>query len=100
MLKKDNLQLGIVLGLLTPLVMFLGYYYFVIKPHNNVSFVQFLGILKDNRQMIPKLVSICLLLNGVVFYLYTRERLDVTAKGIFLVTMLYAICILLLKLIN
>jgi hypothetical protein len=40
------------------------------------------------------------LLNGLVFYLYTRKRRDITAKGIFLVTMLYAITILLLKLVH
>ncbi|NLR56595.1 hypothetical protein FHW36_1011398 [Chitinophaga polysaccharea] len=100
MLKKDNLPLGILLGFLTPLAAFFLYYFFVIRPHNNVGFGQFLGILKDNRQMIPKLTSICLLLNGLVFFLYTRKRLDITAKGIFLMTMLYAIAILLLKLIR
>ncbi|MEZ2442002.1 hypothetical protein QFZ51_001436 [Chitinophaga sp. W3I9] len=100
MLKKDNLPLGILLGFLTPLLAFFLYYFFVIKPHNNVGLGQFLGILKDNKQMIPKLTSICLLLNGLVFFLYTRKRLDITAKGIFLMTMLYAIGILLLKLIR
>ncbi|HEY8959489.1 hypothetical protein SAMN05660461_2259 [Chitinophaga ginsengisegetis] len=100
MLKKDNLPLGILLGFLTPLFAFFLYYFFVIKPHNNVGLGQFLGILKDNKQMIPKLTSICLLLNGLVFFLYTRKRLDITAKGIFLMTMLYAIGILLLKLIR
>lgn len=100
MLKKDNLPLGILLGFLTPLVAFFLYYFFVIRPHNNMGLGQFLGILKDNRQMIPKLTSICLLLNGLVFFLYTRKRMDITAKGIFLMTMLYAIGILLLKLIR
>ncbi|SKA02544.1 hypothetical protein SAMN04488128_102348 [Chitinophaga eiseniae] len=100
MLKKDNLSLGIVLGLITPLVAFFLYYFFLIRPHNNIGLGQFFSILKDNRQMLPKIVSICLLLNGLVFFLYTRTRKDVTAKGIFLVTMLYAIVILLLKLIR
>jgi hypothetical protein len=44
-------------------------------------------------------ISICLLANGIVFYLYTRKRLDLTARGIFLITLLYAIVILLLKII-
>ncbi|QJB35231.1 hypothetical protein HF324_29560 [Chitinophaga oryzae] len=100
MLKKDNLSLGIVLGLITPLVAFFLYYFFLIRPHNNIGLGQFFSILKDNRQMLPKIVSICLLLNGLVFFLYTRTRKDITAKGIFLVTMLYAIVILLLKLIR
>ncbi|MFY0252421.1 hypothetical protein ACDQ55_00555 [Chitinophaga sp. 30R24] len=100
MLKKDNLSLGILLGFLTPLVAFFLYYFIVIRPHNDIAFGQFIGILKDNRQMLPKLVSVCLLLNGAVFFLYTRKRLDITAKGIFLMTMLYAIGIILLKLIR
>jgi preprotein translocase subunit YajC len=100
MLKKDNLSLGIVLGLITPLVAFFLYYFFLIRPHNNIGLGQFFSILKDNRQMLPKIVSICLLLNGFVFFLYTRTRKDITAKGIFLMTMLYAIAILLLKLIR
>ncbi|HVI49495.1 MAG TPA: hypothetical protein VM802_31805 [Chitinophaga sp.] len=99
MFKKDNLSLGILLGLITPIVAFFLYYFFVIRPHD-VGLDKFFGILKDNKHMIPKITSICLLLNGLVFFLYTRSRKDVTAKGIFLVTMLYAIGILLLKLIR
>jgi hypothetical protein len=57
-------------------------------------------MLRQNRHLLPKLISICLLANGVVFYLYTRKRRDLTARGIFLVTMLYAIVILLLKIIH
>jgi hypothetical protein len=59
----------------------------------------FVDMLKGNKQLIPKVISICLLANGIVFYLYTRVRRDLTARGIFLVTLLYAIVILLLKII-
>lgn len=98
MFKKDNLSLGIVLGLLTPLVAFFLYYLFVIMP-NHIGLGDFLQAMKENKHMIPKVVSICLVLNGAVFYVYTQKRKDITAKGIFLVTMLYAIGILLLKLL-
>jgi len=99
MLKKDNLPLGIVLGLLTPVAGFFLYYLLIFfKQH--IGLGEFINILSTNRQMIPKVISICLLLKGLVFYLYTRKRRDITAKGIFLVTMLYAITILLLKLIH
>ncbi|WP_143304857.1 hypothetical protein [Chitinophaga vietnamensis] len=99
MLKKDNLSLGILLGLFTPIFAFFLYYLLVMAP-NHVAFWKFMDELKENRHLIPKLTSICLLLNGLVFYLYTRNRRDITAKGIFLVTMLYAIAILLMKLIR
>lgn len=99
MFKKDNLPLGIALGLLTPVVAFFVYYLLLALP-KHVGLGEFMNLLVTNRQMIPKIISICLLANGLVFYLYTRQRKDVTAKGIFLVTMLYAITILLLKLIH
>lgn len=98
MLKKDKLLLGILLGLLTPFVGFILYYCLAFAP-KGLSFSAFLDMLRGNRFLLPKIISMALLLNGVVFYLYTRTRRDVTAKGIFLVTMLYAIVILLLKLI-
>lgn len=98
MLKKDKLSLGILLGLLTPLIAFLLYYLAVFYPKGQ-SLGDLLALLKNNRYLIPKIISICLLANGIVFYLYTRKRRDLTARGIFLITLLYAIVILLLKII-
>jgi hypothetical protein len=98
MLKKDNLLLGVILGLLTPVVGMILYYFLAFLP-KGLSFPAFLELLKANRFLLPKFISVSLLLNGLVFYLYTRKRRDITAKGIFLMTMLYAIVILLLKLI-
>ena len=100
MLKRDNLPLGIVLGIFTPVLAFFLYYLLVFMPKHDVSLSEFLKLVLENRQTLPKLISICLLLNGVVFYLYTRSRRDITAKGIFLVTMLYAITILFLKILH
>lgn len=99
MLKRDNLPLGIVLGMFTPVLAFFLYYLLMFMP-KHVSLDEFISIIVGNRQMLPKLISICLLLNGLVFYLYTRTRKDITAKGIFLVTMLYAITIIFLKLLH
>jgi hypothetical protein len=100
MLKKDNLVLGIVLGLLTPVITFFIYYTVAVYLPYHRPLKEFVDILLNNRQMLPKIISICLLLNGAVFYLYTRQRKDLTAKGIFLITMLYAITIIMLKLLH
>lgn len=96
MLKQDKLSLGILLGLLAPVVALFIYYLVTFMPRDQ-SLSDFFTMLKQNHHLLPKLISICLLANGVVFYLYTRKRRDTTARGIFLVTMLYAIVILLLK---
>lgn len=99
MLKQDKLSLGILLGLLAPVVGLLVYYLVTFLPRDQ-SLSDFFSMLRQNRHLLPKLISICLLANGVVFYLYTRKRRDLTARGIFLITMLYAIVILLLKIIH
>jgi hypothetical protein len=100
MLKRDNLLLGIVLGVFTPILAFFLYYLLAFLPKHDESLSEFINLILGNRQTLPKLISVCLLLNGVVFYFYTRSRRDITAKGIFLVTMLYAITILFLKLLH
>ncbi|TWW02170.1 hypothetical protein [Chitinophaga pinensis] len=100
MLKRDNLPLGIVLGIFTPVLAFFLYYLLVFMPKHDVSLSEFMKLVLENRQTLPKLISVCLLLNGVIFYFYTRSRKDITAKGIFLVTMLYAITILFLKILH
>lgn len=99
MLNQDKLSLGILLGFLTPLAAFLLYWLLAVYMPKDVNLADFLIYLKNARQQIPKVISICLLANGIVFYLYTRKRLDLTARGIFLITLLYAIVILLLKII-
>lgn len=99
MLKQDKISLGILLGLLAPVVGLLIYYLVTFLPRDQ-SLSDFFSMLRQNRHLLPKLISICLLANGVVFYLYTRKRRDLTARGIFLITMLYAIVILLLKIIH
>jgi hypothetical protein len=96
--KQDKLSLGMLLGLLAPVVALFIFYAVTSMPKGR-TLSEFFALLKYSRQALPKVISICLLANGVVFFLYTRIRYDITARGIFLMTMLYAIVILLLKII-
>ena len=96
--KQDKLSLGIILGFIAPLLAF-GVYYLVFSYRSHESFAEYVARFKYNRSLIPKVSALCLLANGVIFYFYTQSRKDITAKGIFLVTMLMAVSILLLKLI-
>jgi hypothetical protein len=101
MLRKDNLPFGIVLGVFTPVLAFFLYFLFFVMMAKHIGLNEFLSYVSNNRQLLPKLISICLLLNGVVFYVYTSVVKNyVTAKGIFLVTMIYAMVILLLKILH
>ena len=95
-LKKDNLKLGLVLGLLGP-ILGLVVVYFV--KYGELSFSDFFELFINTKSMITAIGSLSLLANVVLFTLYVNTHRDNTAKGIFIVTLIYGIAILLLKVV-
>ena len=94
---KDNLRLGLVLGLLGPLLG-LVIVYFIKFP--SYSFQDFLTYFMNDNKLITSIGSLSLLANVVLFTLYVNTHRDNTAKGIFAVTLMYGIGILVLKILN
>lgn len=94
MLKKDNLRLGIVLGFLAPLIS-LTIYYFV--RFSSYSVGDMFTAMAENRKLITAIAVPCLVANIALFTIYINTRRDKTAKGIFAITLIYAIAALLLK---
>ena len=95
--KKDNLRLGLVLGLVAP-ILSLAIYYFV-KFYPTFSIHDFFFFLRTNKQQITAVSVPCLVLNIGLFTFYINSHRDSTAKGIFAATILYAIAALLFKFI-
>ncbi|OIR13171.1 hypothetical protein GALL_55560 [mine drainage metagenome] len=93
-ITKDNLKLGLVLGLLAPFIGMFGFYFwkFGIYP-----FKEFLFILGQQKSLITAMVSFSLLMNAILFTIYINAHKDETAKGIFIVTIVYAVAALALK---
>jgi hypothetical protein len=96
--KKDNLKLGILLGFLAPLLGMLGYYFFKFYPV--ISLSEFWMLLRMNRGFFTGLTSIMLIANAVLFTIFINTRRDQTAKGIFVITLVYGIAVLLVKIIK
>jgi hypothetical protein len=96
-LTKDNLRLGLILGLLGP-ILGLVVIYFIRFP--SYSFRDFLDYFMHDNKMITSVGALSLLANAVLFTIYVNTQRDSTAKGIFIVTLIYGIGILLLKLFN
>ena len=92
--KQDNLRFGLILGLLVPVVSFFGYYFWKFRLY---SFSEFLRALQTNKPLVTALTIPCLLLNIVLFTVYINTKRDKTARGIFAVTLIYAIASLLFK---
>jgi hypothetical protein len=96
MLKKDNLQLGLVLGLLAPflgLFLFKTYKFSVFTIKETAQFM----LVEPGHRTLTAALSISLLLNAALFTYYINTRKDKTAKGIFAVTVVYGLIVLSLK---
>lgn len=95
MLKRDSLKLGLILGFLAPILSLCIYYLVKFYPLFTVrDFMNFIG---DNKNQITAVSVPCLVLNIALFTLYINSHRDNTAKGIFAITLVYAIAALLLK---
>lgn len=97
MLKQDNLKLGFLLGFIAPLISLVVYY--LIKFYPLFSITDFFRFFSTNKNQITAISVPCLLLNIALFTIYINSHRDKTAKGIFAITLIYAIVALLLKFI-
>ena len=95
--KRDNLRLGLVLGLFGPLLG-LVVVYFIKFP--SYPFREFLEYFMNDNKLITSIGSLSLLANVILFTLYVNTHRDNTAKGIFAVTLMYGVGILVLKILN
>jgi hypothetical protein len=84
----------LILGLLAPLVSLVAYYLLRFRVY---SFGEYIDALSKNKPLLTGLTIPCLLLNIALFTFYINTHRDQTAKGIFTITLLYAIASILLK---
>lgn len=96
-LKRDNLRLGILLGLIGPV---LGLVIIYLIKFSSISFSEFLYEFIHTNKLITSIGALCLLANAVLFTLYINTQKDKTAKGIFVTTLVYGIAILVMKIFN
>ena len=92
--KKDNFVFGLILGFIAPAFGFLLY-----------KFVKFRGLtlaemfqwIKLNPNLITVFISVSLFANAALFTIYINSHRDKTAKGIFVLTIIYAVIAMLFK---
>ena len=94
-LTRDNLKLGLVLGLITPFIVLVIIYFIKFSSY---EFNEFLRSFFQQKQLITFWGVWCLVGNIALFTYYINTNKDRTAKGIFAITLVYGIGILLLKL--
>lgn len=94
-LAKDNLKLGLILGFIAPLIVFLIVYFIRFSGY---AFDEFLRVFMNEKKLITFWGVWCLVGNIALFTYYINTAKDKTAKGIFAITVVYGIGILLMKL--
>ena len=85
--KIDNFVFGIALGIVAPLIGFLIYKLVKFKA---LSLQEMFQWMKLNPNLITVAISVSLMANAILFTIYINGYRDKTAKGIFIVTMVYA----------
>ena len=86
--KKDNFVFGLALGLIAPMIAFLVYKY---VKFQSLSLLEMFQWMKMNPNLISVSISVSLLANAILFTIYINGHRDKTAKGIFVLTIIYAV---------
>lgn len=92
--KKDNFVFGLILGFIAPFFGFVLYKFIKYRPF---TFSEMLQWLKLNPNLITAFISVSLFANAVLFTIYINGHRDKTAKGIFVLTIVYAVAAMLFK---
>ena len=85
--KKDNFIFGLALGFVAPMIAFLIYKY---VKFQSLSLMEMFQWLKLNPNLITVSISVCLMANAILFTIFINGHRDKTAKGIFVLTLIYA----------
>ncbi|MFT3681495.1 MAG: hypothetical protein QM791_14575 [Ferruginibacter sp.] len=94
--KKDNFWLGLVIGIVAPIVGMLLFKMMRLESFSMRESFQYM-LYEPGHKILSVSLSLSLLLNALFFTIYINQHKDKTAKGIFAVTVVYGLFILILK---
>lgn len=93
-MKRNVSLLGFIIGAILPLLGVIIVYMLLFKGAGMSDIVR--NITRD-FDVTAKVLSLAIIINVIPFIFYTNNRLDLTARGILIATMLYAVLIVMLK---
>jgi hypothetical protein len=95
-LKKDNLRLGLALGLIVPLLVLFLIYGIRFSAY---GLGEFLDVLGQESRLLTFVSAWCLVANIGLFTAYINSERYHTARGVFIITVTYGVLFLLTKVI-
>jgi hypothetical protein len=95
-LKKDSFIFGFIMGLVAPFVGFAIFKYSKLGVLTYYEALQYI-FAEPGHRLLTVAISLSLMANAVLFTIYINARIDNTAKGIFVATLIYALTALSIK---
>ena len=92
--KKDNFVFGLALGLIAPIIAMLIYKMYKLQ---SLTISEMFQWFKLNPNLVSGFISVSLLANAILFTIYINGHRDKTAKGIFILTLIYCAIALVFK---
>ncbi len=96
MFKKDNTIYGCILGIIAPVggLLILKFY-----KYGMLNFKEVLQMIyyQPSHALMTAGLSVSLMMNAILFTIYVNKHRDLTAKGIFITTVVYGVFILMIK---
>lgn len=93
-MKRNVPIFGFIIGMIMPVI---GIFIVYLIMHNDTSMPVFFREMFNRNREAAVVLTLALLLNLLPFIYYTNRRLDLTARGILVATVLYGVFIVLLK---
>jgi len=86
-MKKDALLTGILSGIIGPIIGFFLYYLMVFRHRSVMSLLYH----AKESHFLSALLSLSLIANLALFFIFIKLNADTSARGVLLVTIIYAI---------
>jgi hypothetical protein len=93
--RFDRILIGWLIGTIVPVIIFL------ITYEVKYSETEFLAYLKNlwHMKIFLKILSLCVIPNLGFFFLFYRQKFDMAARGVIMATFMYALLVMIAKLI-
>lgn len=92
-LKINNIKLGIILGIIAPLLSMLVIYLLKFSEYNFQELIDFLLA----RGIFTKIISLCVIPNLALFFFFLNKNYYSSARGVLISTFLFAFFVFITK---
>lgn len=83
----DSVTFGVLLGLVTPILVLFGFY---LMEYSGISVNRFYTEILIGHNILNQVVSLCVVANLLVFFIFIWTNQYYSARGVLLATIIYA----------